>query len=120
MDSFAGILEIGLAVAAIASLAALGLFRGTLTNLKENLSEARAEIADKDRRLTECQTENATLKADNAALTRVVTGEVHWVSLGQQLDNHHRAAEDHWRVADTKQDETNDLLSDIRDNLRET
>lgn len=87
---YGNLLTTALSVVSIATLAGLGLLRGTVTNLRENLKDARDEIADKERRLTEAETANAVQKADLEALTRVVTGEVHWIAMGDKLDEHHR------------------------------
>lgn len=81
-----------LAVLAITTAGGLGLMRGTVTNLRENLRDARDEIQDKDRRLTECEKRTTQLSSDLDALSRVVTGEAHWVALEGQLEEHHREA----------------------------
>jgi chromosomal replication initiation ATPase DnaA len=114
MDHLGSLLTTGLAILSIATLAGLGLTRGLVINLRESLADARAEIADKDRRASEAQAESdrrlgdaeaeiAKVKAQNAvqandliALGRVVTGEAHWVAIGHKLDEHHDEAKIHW------------------------
>lgn len=93
-----GLLSAALAIVSIATLAGLGLLRGTVTNLREQLRDEReARASDRAQRddderenlkfRTEAQTRIAQLEADNAALQRVVTGEVHWVALGTRLED---------------------------------
>lgn len=106
---FSNLLTTALGVLALATAAGLGLVRSNVTILRENLKDAREEIADKDRRHTEFETRTATQiaeleakllakGADLDALSRVVTGEAHWVALGETLDVHHAAAEQHWET----------------------
>jgi uncharacterized coiled-coil protein SlyX len=75
-----------LSIVSIATLAGLGLLRGTVTNLRENLKDARDEITDKERRLTEAEKTIATQKSDLAALGRVVTGEDKIDALGHRME----------------------------------
>lgn len=110
MEDFGRLLTIGLAIVSIATLAGLGLLRGVVTGLRENLKDARDEIADKDRRLTESEAKIVVLTNDLDALARVVTGEAHWVAISDKLDSHHREAVTHWT-----HDEN--LLREIRDRL---
>ena len=112
MDDFSRLLTVALGVVSIATLAGLGLLRGVVTGLRERLKDSDEELARKERRLTEAEAEVKALKTDLAALGRIVTGEAHWVAIGQKLDEHHSAAETHWA-----NDET--LLADIRDRLPE-
>lgn len=92
------LLSVGLAIISIATLAGLALMRTNLVTLRESLADARGEIDDKDRRLKGIEADRDRIKTDLAALTRVVTGEAHWVAIGRKLDNHHREAMAHWRT----------------------
>lgn len=113
-------LNTALAIVAIATLAGLGLMRGTITGLRESLSDARAEIADKDRRLTENDRKLAELESRVAVLTSTVTGEVHWVALEQQVDEHHKTAMTQWADIRTVLGDIHLLLAEIRDLNRGT
>lgn len=111
------LIQTGLGVFAIASLAGLGLMRTTVTNLRENLKDARDEITDKERRLTEAEAEIVKLNArglaqhnDLQALGRVVTGETHWKAIGKKLDEHHNEAKTHWLADEEKLDQIRDAL----------
>lgn len=110
MDEFSRLLTVALAIVSIATLAGLGLLRGVVTSLRERLKDSDEELARKERRLAEAEAKVLRLETDLAALGRVVTGEAHWVAIGQKLDDHHSAAETHWAADET-------LLADIRDRL---
>lgn len=56
-------------------------------------ASAKAELATVK---ADAAAEIATLTADRDALQRVVTGEVHWVALGQHLDEFEERAVEHW------------------------
>lgn len=118
MEDFTRLLTIALAVVSIATLAGLGLLRGVVTGLRESLKDAREEIADKDRRLTAAeaqmtaaQAQVGSLRNDLGALGRVVTGEAHWVAIGDKLDLHHTRAEEHWTRDEATLVQIRDLLN---------
>lgn len=113
MEDFMRLLTVALAIVSIATLAGLGLLRGVVTGLRENLKDARDEIADKDRRLSAAEATVVRLTNDLDALGRVVTGEAHWVAIGSKLDEHHSEASEHWANGES-------LLADIRDRLPRT
>jgi hypothetical protein len=114
LGSLGSFLQVALTVLTLASLAGLGLMRGTVTNLRETLRDAReevadkdrrytADLADKDRRLTEAEAEIIRLRAkinsqakDIDAYGRLVRGETYWSELGEKLDSHHGEAKIHW------------------------
>ena len=110
------LLSTGLAIVSIATLAGLGLLRGTVTNLREQLRDERDSNSslrtsrDEDRKLLEQQ------KKDLDALARVVTGEVHWTALGHKLDEHHDEARAYWTRAEQQTDE---ILTELRRIRRE-
>lgn len=89
-------LAAALGIVSIATLAGLGFMRGTVINLREQLADARGETKALKESRDEANRQIATLKTDLAALTRVVTGEAHWVAIGDKLDEHHHAAMGHW------------------------
>lgn len=95
---FSGLLNTALTIVAIATLAGLGLLRGTVTNLREQLADERAaRAADRQQRAdderesalfkTNAETRIASLESDALALQRVVTGEIHWIALGERLED---------------------------------
>lgn len=93
-----GLLSTALAIVAIATLAGLGLLRGTVTNLREQLKDEReARAADRQQKADD-DIENAKYRADTTAqlarqdaeiagLQRIVTGEVHWVAIEQRIED---------------------------------
>lgn len=111
MHDLGGVLTTALSIVSLATLAGLGLLRGTVINLREQLKDARDEVAALRGSRVDDQTKIAQLTADHDALTRVVTGEAHWVAIGQKLDEHHDEAKDHWATDER-------VLGEIRDELR--
>lgn len=89
---FSELLGTAASIVAIASLAGLGLIRGTVTNLRENLKDQRDENLDLRRRLADRDAEKATLQADLAATQRMKTGRDEIVAIGEKLDMHHQLA----------------------------
>lgn len=81
-----GLLTTALSIVAIATLAGLGLLRGTVTNLRDNLKDARDEITDKDRRLLEAEKTIATQKADLEATQRLAMREDKIDALSAKFD----------------------------------
>ena len=110
MADLGNFLQVALTVLTLAALASVGLMKGTITNLRESLADARGDIADGDRRhtetkaeLVEAQNQIVKLRAqinsqahDLEAVGRLVRGESYWLELGEKLDAHHAAAEEHW------------------------
>lgn len=110
MDELKSLLTIALGVLTIATAAGLGLQRAAVTSLRERLKDSDEELERKGRRLDDADAKILILENDIAALGRVVTGEAHWVSIGDKLDTHHNEAVTHW-----KNDEQ--ILQEIRDRL---
>lgn len=90
------LLQTGLTVGFVGSVAGLGLLKGTLSNLRARIDDYEKEVEEKDRRNADDRAELAQVKTRLDALQRVVTGEAHWVKLGQVLDEHHQQATAHW------------------------
>lgn len=88
--------QVGLAALSLGSMLGLGLLRGVVVNLRERITDYEKEVTEKERRLTVAERTLAAKSADLEALARVVTGEVHWVKIGAQLDHHHDQAVAHW------------------------
>lgn len=115
---FGQLLSSGSTLVALLACAWVGMQTGRLTNLKnrgedlaEQLGDARSQIEDLKAGRSEDKATIAQQASDIAALQRVVTGEVHWLALGDTLDHHHQLAEKHW-----KRDE--ELLEQILHKLR--
>ena len=123
-DTLGNFLQLALTVLTLTSLAGLGLMRGTVTTLREALTDARGEIADKGRRLTETETEITRLKAkvnsqthDLEAMGRLIRGESYWTELGEKLDSHHSEAKTHWQADERKLDTIARNLAGLRTDL---
>lgn len=110
MEDLGRLLSIALAVVSIATLAGMGLLVGRVGALRSNLKDSDDELARTVRRLTDSEARVEVLEHALDELGRVITGEAHLVALEGKLDDHHTAAETHWR-----NDE--DLLREIRDRL---
>lgn len=85
-----------LSVITLATAAGVGFQRGKIAKLNSDLAEADARATRLEKALADTRLELATATTDLAALGRVVTGEAHWVAIGQQLDHHHDEAMTHW------------------------
>lgn len=115
--------QVASAVIALAGMAGLALFRGSLVTVRDQNKDLRDEVADLHRRYDDNETRRAAeaaassviirdQAADIASLQRVVTGEVQLAALLDLLDHHHKRAEEQWT-----RDEA--VLIDIRNLLRE-
>lgn len=105
------LISVGATIVALTTLAGLGLLRGTVIGLREQLNDERGLTASLRARRDEDAAKIAQLTTDLAALGRVVTGEAHWIAIGHQLDEHHEHATLHW-------DAERQLLTEIRDNTQ--
>lgn len=118
-------LNAALAIVAVATLAGLGLTRGHVNNLRERLGDYEKEVSEKDRRLTEAETEITRLKTkvnsqahDLEAVGRLIRGESYWTELGEKLDSHHNEAKNHWNADERKLDGIQTTLAGLRTDLR--
>jgi hypothetical protein len=93
------ILTGGVALLAIATAVGYGLLRGRVTALRDELKDEREGRAADRRDRDDARAELAVVRNDLAALSRIVTGEAHWVAIGQKLDEHHEEAVRYWREA---------------------
>jgi hypothetical protein len=105
-------ISIVLGVIAVSTAAGLGLLRGTVVGLREQLDDERKLSTSLRAQRTEDRALIVRLQGDLEALGRVVTGEAHWIAIGQELTEHHDAAVSHWEVE-------RGLLREIRDNTQE-
>ena len=112
------VLSIALGVVALSSLAGYGLLRGNVQNLREQLKDEREARASLSTRFTEVQREAVDLRGKVKVLESIVTGEVHWVALGDKLDTHHKEATEYWAKAGFQATTQEHLLEEIRDLLR--
>lgn len=108
---YSDLISVGLAIVSITTLAGLGLLRGTVIGLREQLGDERAAAASLRIQRTEDRAKIDQLTRDLDALGRVVTGEAHWIAIGHQLEEHHEHASAHWNVERR-------LLTEIRDNTK--
>jgi hypothetical protein len=100
-------------VIAIAGLAAIALQRGITTSLREQVGDSKGRIEFLERERADDKALITQQAADIAALKRVVTGEVHWTSISDLLDHHHKLSIEHQR-------RTEQLLEQIRDEVRDS
>lgn len=122
---FNDFLSAALGIVSIATLAGLGFMRGTVTNLRELLADARGQIKDLKESRIESDTKTATLQADLAALGRLKTGEEEWAKVDSRLESLGRTVgdftvrlEDHHDQAMHRLDQGAETLTEIRDELR--
>lgn len=116
--NFSDLLTGALGILALATAAGYGLLRGRVTALRDELKDEREGRAADRRDRDEARNEVKQLRTDLNALTRVVTGEVHWVAIGAQLGEHHTEARAHWheneRIEREQLEATQELLRELR------
>lgn len=95
-----GIVSTGLAIILLATAAGLGLMRGVVTNLREQLADTRALSEEMRQERTDDRAEIDKLRTQLDALGAVVTGEVHWAAISEVLDQHHVEARQYWQHAE--------------------
>lgn len=96
VTSFWDLLSTASVVLALSMAAGMGLMRGVVISLRERLKDVTEERDDLKAKHAEDQATIRGLRADLAALSRVVTGEVHWQTISEHLDHHQATAESHW------------------------
>lgn len=111
LQDISGILTGVLSIALIVGGGWAAMQLGTSKYQKDHIDalEKRVERLEKDG-----AEKDATIvrqAADLDALARVVTGETHWVALGEQLDAHHSEANDHWTLTTST---LNEILAVLR------
>lgn len=98
LEHLGGLLSIFLGVLTVASASAVALMRANQSTLRESNEDLRNRLADvtaaRAEEKAECAKQHAEdqariveLETENTALGRVVTGEVHWVALGQRMED---------------------------------
>ncbi|HKY57651.1 MAG TPA: hypothetical protein VJL80_06410 [Aeromicrobium sp.] len=83
-------------VVALSGVAAWAVQRDSLKVVREQNSDLRADISDKDRRHDEDERTIAQLRSDLEALARVVTNEVLIQAINDVLTHHHERSEVHF------------------------
>jgi septal ring factor EnvC (AmiA/AmiB activator) len=116
VGDFVGILNAAAVLVALLSAAFVGLQRGRLTNLRDQLDDERKESTslrdqrdERDRQITElkaARSEDKTRIKDLETVVKIATGEVHWQAISDLLDHHHATDQRHWEHND-------DLLEQI-------
>lgn len=101
------LLSTALAIVSIATLAGLGLMRGTVSGLREQNGDLKERVAYLEKGRAEDHAHIAENAAENKMLKTMMTGKVEWVALTDQLEEHHRQALAWWL-------KTGQVLDDIR------
>lgn len=91
--SFATLL---LAVITLSTAAGVGFQRGKIGQLRGELAEEHERSDRQAGELKDARSEVEQLRNDLTALSRVVTGEAHWVAIGSQLSEHHQESIVRW------------------------
>lgn len=86
-----------LSVITLATAAGVGFQRGKIAKLRGDVTEATDRADRLEKALIDARADLATTQTDLAALGRVVTGEAHWIAIGEQLDHHHKEAMQQWQ-----------------------
>ena len=119
-ETLGDFLSIALTIVALATLAGYGLLRGNVQNLRDQLKDEREARSSLSIRFDAVKLENTDLAGKVKVLESIVTGEVHWVALGDKLDEHHLEAKGFWAGAKEHQSKQEGLLIEIRDALRKS
>lgn len=118
-ENLSDFLSIALTVVALATLAGYGILRGNVQNLRDQLKDEREARASLSTRFEATKVENADLTGKVRVLEGIVTGEVHWVALGTQLNEHHTEAREYWERNEKNNTDLRRLLEDILDAVRD-
>jgi predicted phage gp36 major capsid-like protein len=120
------LLTAALAVLALATAGGYGLLRGRVSALRDELEDERKGRESDRQERDDLRAKNADLRRDLdnvtvelEALTRVVTGEVHWVAIGDKLDHHHGEAKDHWGKTEDAIEKALDMLKGMLEQFEE-
>lgn len=100
MSLAATLITVALGVVSIATLAGLGLMRGLVVNLREQLAEERAAKVEMRAERAEDRAQIEHQKVALEALAKIVTGDAHWVEVTNILQAHDNRARDHWKRAE--------------------
>lgn len=118
-ENLGDFLSVALTIVALATLAGYGLLRGNVQNLREQLKDEREARNSLQGRFDQQEKEKIDLAGKVRVLESIVTGEVHWVALGDKLDLHHDETKEFWTKAKVHQTKQENLLEEIRDALRD-
>jgi hypothetical protein len=114
IDGLGGILTAALAIIAVSTLAGYGLLRGRVASLRDELKDERDARESLHGRHQETLRDLVDCQGKLKVLESVVTGEIHWVALGEKLDHHHNEAKTQWTAQAVLLGEIRDLLRDQR------
>lgn len=90
------ILPATLTVVLVVTAGLLGLQQGTVKTLRDTNQDLRDRRDDLEKENNLLEITASKLKAENDVLKSIVTGEVHWAALNDQLEAHHGQALTHW------------------------
>ena len=90
------ILPATLTVVLVVTAGLLGLQQGTVRTLRDSNQDLRNRRDDLEKENLGLETRVSKLAAENDVLKSIVTGEVHWAALNDQLEEHHKQAVDYW------------------------
>lgn len=96
MDNLGNFVTVLLAVITLSTAAGVGFQRGKIGRLRGELNEAHSKSDRLSGEVGQLRDDNGRLRSDLEALSRVVTGEIHWTAIGHQLDEHHTDSVQHW------------------------
>lgn len=101
----------------VASFIGYGWNKGKITSLRDDLKDAREGRSADKAEITQLRADLTLAQSDLKSVVRTVTGEAHWVAIGDQLDTHHREATGYWSRAEVNTAEMLAALREIGDRL---